>query len=1472
MPRVEPVSHAGSDFVISINFSGVAAPRLYFRAVGDGGWLVFNVSLANGSCAVPGTFLSEGLYEYYFDDESGGLRFPDADATFRIGLSRGNAAVYDKAERLVASDPLDPAYCAPWSSDYTCGYENMQGLMISAFSGAFFMTGNVSFENKSTKLIESKVDEFDVYDTCDHVDSDFDCNNANFGDLNPVIPRGAVRQASMMHALWNKYRLGGNSTVRELAVNYTNGSAENCDVWDITPDYDCDNADDQGFMIYSYFEAYELTGDVNYKQIAIDMASYGSKYSNSDFLMLGFFKAYELTGNESYRVKAVNLSLERIDACRYGECDVYNQSISAFAMWTAYEQTSDYRYKLSAYDKTMHNFSGSCNPWNDTFSCQNPLEQGAIIEAFFKAYQLLEAENATFYSHSVSANPRVSLPVTINVSFGGILRYPSIWYKRVGYSSWRSSSVSLQEESCTIPSSHIQNPGVYEYYFYDNDSEVRYPENGGTFKLALSLGNDTFRLIAQNFSGSDPTKNLCRPFSNDFSCNYETQQGPMIYGYSNAYFSAGNVNYSMIAENFTKDEIDASDQFFAGVDQFATCDYSDFDFDCSTVSPLDSVPAPLRQGWMIYSLWDAYQKTRDSAIKKVALDYSFGSSDMCDVWNTTPDYDCGNGDEQGLMMLAYFKAYEQSGNDVFRGVAENLSFVGVGMNDSDYLIMGLFSAFDITGNSTYYDKAINITDSRLGYCVESGCSALNFSVSALSAWAAYEHTETKFYMDNAVNKTIHSPVGSCDPWDAVPDYNCEYPDEQGTMMSLYWMADQAYTDTLSGDSLNVDLDGPASVVVGDSFDVGCFVENNGSNVLYNVNISVYFDSSLNTSDNVSYFYDNLSVFESKVLNWTFMSNETGDTFLSCNVTSDAVNKSYFKVVTVNSSITSLNVSLDGPSSVVVGDGFDVGCFVENNGSNVLYNVNVSVYFDSGLGTTDNISYFYDNLSVFENKSLKWMFLATSTGSKFVGCNVTADAVNGSDYKFVNVDAAPPAKLPGGSSSSSTVSSDDSGSVFYGEYYSYFDLNNSSHFFDLISDDMLLADSIRENRGIDDGFAEISETSSDIVSCYNVSRTFESNGSRSKIGLSILYFCSNTTESLLVYDTIPEAFANSPEMVSIELSRDGGVFVLEDNISYLFVFNNVCQNELIFVNYTVDESIMYNLLDYIERPYIFGDRSGENASDVVAPLVTIIFPVNGSNVASGVFDLIVGYYDESDVSCEYSLDDMGPVGMEDNLLSEMFSVVNTSLGYHYIVVHCVDFFGNRNSSLVVFYVGVADGNVIRVNDSSLAVDGDMWLGQDWLVQDAFFIFKFLFFMILLVLIFYYLDRQGYVLYFLLRGLLGVMYLLNRKGYVFYALKFYPVVQRFYGALDVNPALKGGSDLHRSINRVVRVLELYAVTNKTYDSVVKNDTGVVGLEDSLVSIKRLYDEVVGGSLASAKFLEQVRDRYIYCMDYLIRRVSG
>lgn len=1374
LPRIEPVPQAGSDLVISVNFSGVAVPRLYFRDVDDSGWFVFNVSLVNGSCTIPAFYFSEGLYEYYFADESGSSRFPDANATFRIGLSRGNVAIYDKAKKLINSDPA--THCAPWNSDYSCDYENMQGFMISAFNDAFLITGNMTFENKSDRLAENQIDEVDPlnpYETCDHAKNDFDCENRDDNDPNPESAPsvGAMRQASMMHALWNRYRLGGNSTVRELAVNYTSGSAENCDVWNVTPDYDCGSGNDQGFMMYSFFEAYELTGDVNYKQIARNLTSYGLNYSNSDFLMLGFFKAYELTGNESYRSKAVNLSLGRLDVCRYGGCDVYNQSISAFAMWIAYEQTGDYRYKLSAYDKTMHNFSGSCNPWNDTFSCQDPLEQGAIAEAFFKGYQILEAGNATFYSHSVSDSPGVSQPVTINVSFGGILRSPSLWYKRVGYSSWGSGAVSLQEKSYIIPSSHVQNAGVYEYYFYDNDSGARYPENGGTFKLALSSGNDTFRMIARNFSDSDPTKNLCRPFSNDFSCDYETQQGPMIYGYSSAYFSSDILNYSIIAANFSINEIDETDAIpMFGEDQWATCDHSDGDFDCSNDSvddsPLGDVSAPLRQGWMIYSLWDAYQKTRDSAIKKVALDYSFGSSEMCDVWNSTPDYDCENSDEQGLMMLAYFKAYEQSGNGVFRRIAENLSFVGVDMNDSDYLTMGLFSAFDMTGNSTYYDKAINISNSRKDYCVESGCSALNLSLSALSAWAAYEHTETQFYLDMAVNKTLQSPVGSCDPWDSVPDYQCEYPDEQGTMMRLYWMADQAYTSSLSYVSLNV----------------------------------------------------------------------------------------------------SLGVSSD---SVYVGDSFNVSCFVENTGSAVLFNVTVALnYSFGGLNTSDNLSYFYDNLSVLENKTLNWTLVGIGSGTHFVSCNVTTDVVNGSDYEFVVVNTVDD-KLPDNpaGSGSSTVVSDDSEYVFYEESYSYFDLNNSGHFFDLISDDRLLADSIRENLGVDDDFAEVSETSYDIAGCYNVSRIFESNSSCSKISLSILYFCSNTTESLLVYDTIPEVFADSSEGVYVELSRDGDVFVLDDSLSYLFIFNNVSQNELIYINYTVNGSILYNLLDSIERPYLFGDRFEENASDVVAPLITIVFPINNSNVASTIFDLWVRYYDESDVLCEYSLDDTGPLEMEDYMLSEKFSTVNASSGNHSILVECVDLFGNRNSSLVVFYVDVANEDVISVNDSSLAMEWDMWLAKNGL-----FIFNFLLIMILLALMFYYLYLNGYISYFLLCGLLGVMYLFDRAGGVCYSLKFYPVMLKLYESLDANVKLKKSLYLHEDISKVVRVLELYTVTNKMYDSVVKNDVDRGRLWHSLVYIKKLYDEVMSESLAGVEFLEQVRKKYIYCANYLTDGMQG
>ena len=74
---------------------------------------------------------------------------------------------------------------------------------------------------------------------------------------------------------------------------------------------------DAGVIANAYYEAYQYTGNVNYKNIAIAVGDYllplkfNRNYNYNTFVSLGLTRAFELTTNETYLNRA-------IDNLRYG--------------------------------------------------------------------------------------------------------------------------------------------------------------------------------------------------------------------------------------------------------------------------------------------------------------------------------------------------------------------------------------------------------------------------------------------------------------------------------------------------------------------------------------------------------------------------------------------------------------------------------------------------------------------------------------------------------------------------------------------------------------------------------------------------------------------------------------------------------------------------------------------------------------------------------------------------------------------------------------------------------------------------------------------------------------------------------------------------------------------------------------------------------------------------------------------------
>ena len=290
--------------------------------------------------------------------------------------------------------------------------------------------------------------------------------------------------------------------------------------------------------------------------------------------------------------------------------------------------------------------------------------------------------SSVFYYPYVSIQPQMITDINISVHNSSNISSPIMYYRKLNINNWKSCY--LTNNTCTIPESFMNKQYIYEFYF--NDSGTRFPLNG-SFKLAVSVGNESIRELAENRTkmGGDLE---CDPWKGNYSCEYETFQAWEILGFSNAYWMTGNETYREIAENMALNEYDT-------YDVFATCDHWENDYDCNTTNAFgENLTASLRQGMLIYSLWYAYQKTGNETIRELAENYTKGKAEDCNVWSN--DFVCDTSDGQGAMILGYWKAYEMTGNESYREIAENLSY---GNETLDALV--LLEGYEQTGS---YDR------------------------------------------------------------------------------------------------------------------------------------------------------------------------------------------------------------------------------------------------------------------------------------------------------------------------------------------------------------------------------------------------------------------------------------------------------------------------------------------------------------------------------------------------------------------------------------------------------------------------------------------------------------------------------------------------------------------------------------------------------------------------------------------------
>jgi hypothetical protein len=138
-------------------------------------------------------------------------------------------------------------------------------------------------------------------------------------------------------------------------------------------------------MIAGYLAAYRGTGNTSYLTTAEQLGDNVTTVNDSA-LLDSMWRLYSLTGNMSYRNTVVNRTDSVIDQCTDGDCGTVDHAQAFDAGITAHTATGNTSYYDTAYDVFSAGNNGTCDVWEDNYTCTDADEQGAILSLFWDAY------------------------------------------------------------------------------------------------------------------------------------------------------------------------------------------------------------------------------------------------------------------------------------------------------------------------------------------------------------------------------------------------------------------------------------------------------------------------------------------------------------------------------------------------------------------------------------------------------------------------------------------------------------------------------------------------------------------------------------------------------------------------------------------------------------------------------------------------------------------------------------------------------------------------------------------------------------------------------------------------------------------------------------------------------------------------------------------------------------------------------
>lgn len=812
-------TEASTELNIALENPDHDAVTLHLKHRADRNWTTY--SSAADEITVPASHLkTPGLYDYYYT--VGDSR---ATPTTTLTVTASNSPYEQNRNKSVTDFYTDDSFnCDPGTNETTCYYEHYQSGIISTLLIHAEETQNISMRQDALDLLESNWSKGTRPDD----DNDFGCNPRNndyscetWRNFNVGLTQGSERQSRIIYSLWNAYRETGTEVLYDYAKNYTEGSAEDCDVWN--NDYTCTEASDQAYMVLAYLEAYEATGADKYKNIASNLLS------NVNTSIPAGFQAALKAEAVLDTAQASTLSEEALQSpasCQRNCSPTKKHHI--VRGWRAHADNEEGTFNVTINGAThsiTQRYRGlrqQFQPLRHHSNYTNPTPYG--LSERVSVYRAAIATHPT--NASKTSSIRLKKPASTNqpligqTSLYGNISKVNLTYENPAGNPSPTTVTTDRYGLFTIPSANTQSSKFLNITYDDRSQILSIPERNTNYENKLS------NLL------TDP-RQYCSPYeNNDNQCLYDYMQGSFTSG---VYIAQLQLNET---DNTVRDLITANIDPTIG--RYSACDPHESDFSCENVAE-DGFPdasndekGVYRAGQMIQGHVAAYRQTSNHTFLARATQYAYEDHEGCtDYSSTACDATAVASFLNGVVEL-YQIQQSSSLAKIRDALAESLhtQISKPSMKETPRGTLALLNHYKQTNNSTSLTKAKTYLDANTSICTVSGaCNSTRLNLRTKGYWDLYNSVREATYYQQGNTLTDAQPnteQNACNPNTQNPaatnQYSCDLPDQQGLILDTYATANRHYV-LRNPANISVTMTADSTHDFGETSEVNCYAEN-----------------------------------------------------------------------------------------------------------------------------------------------------------------------------------------------------------------------------------------------------------------------------------------------------------------------------------------------------------------------------------------------------------------------------------------------------------------------------------------------------------------------------------------------------------------------------------------------------------------------------------------------------------------------